>query len=150
MNRSRRYGSAVAVCMVRLFFSESDDWEREKCSLERIEATARQLSGQLRKFDTICRYDVHTFSILMPETDLDSAFEVCARLREVILAESGEEMAVYNGSWHCVTLRSFRRAIESAVQGRSPAFPDIIQKQLMVFHDSRICFRTIFNACSEL
>ena len=93
MNRSRRYGSAVAVCMIRLFFSECDDWEREKCNLERIGATARLLSGQLRKFDTICRYDVHTFAVLMPETDLDSAFEVCARLREVILAESGEEMA---------------------------------------------------------
>ena len=34
--------------------------------------------------------------------------------------------------------RSFRRTIESAVQSRSLAFPDIIQKQLMVSHDSQL------------
>jgi uncharacterized protein len=92
MNRSRRYGSTLVICMVRLFFSAPEDWKQENCSLKRIEAAAHQLSRQLRKCDTVCRYDVHTFSILMPETDLDSAFGVCARLREVIRAEACDEM----------------------------------------------------------
>ncbi len=34
----------------------------------------------------------HTFAILMPETDLESAFGVCARLREVIRAKTGDDM----------------------------------------------------------
>ena len=49
INRSRRYGSKLSVCMVRLFFSASEDREQEKCCLNRIEAAARQLSGQLAK-----------------------------------------------------------------------------------------------------
>ena len=92
MDRSRRYESALAVCMVRLHFSESEDWEREKSSMKRIEDVARQLSGQLRKSDTICRYDVYTFSILMPETDLERAFGVCERLQELIRAKAGDGM----------------------------------------------------------
>jgi len=92
ISRSRRYESKLVVCMVRLFFPAPEDREQENCSLKRIEAAARQLSRQLRKCDTICRYDVHTFSILMPETDLDSAYGVCTRLREMIRAQACDEM----------------------------------------------------------
>jgi diguanylate cyclase (GGDEF)-like protein len=119
MDRSRRYGSALAVCMVRLLFSESEDWEREKCSLKRIEAAARQLSGQLRKIDTICRYDVHTFAILMPEIDLDSAFGVCARLQEVIRAEAGDDKPFTTA--HCIATLSGHSDGPSSLLSRAEA-----------------------------
>jgi diguanylate cyclase (GGDEF)-like protein len=119
MDRSMRYGSALSVGMVRFFFSESEDWEREKCSLKRIEAAACQLSRQLRKIDTICRYDVHTFSILMPETDLDCAFGVCARLREVIRAEAGDVMPFATA--HGVATSSGHSDVPSSLLSRAEA-----------------------------
>jgi hypothetical protein len=92
MDRSRRYGSAFAVCMIRLLFPAPEDRKQEKHRLARIETAARQLTGQLRKCDTASRYDVHTFSILMPQTDSENASRLCDRLREVICAEACEEL----------------------------------------------------------
>lgn len=92
MDRSHHFGSVFSVCMIRLLFPAPEDRRQEKHRLSRIETAARQLTCRLRKCDTVCRYDVYTFSILMPQTDPESASRRCNRLREAICAEACEEL----------------------------------------------------------
>ena len=84
-SRAARTGKPVSVIMVDIdHFKRINDTFGHDCGDEVLRVVARQLSGRIRKGDTICRYGGDEIVLLMPDAGIEIACECAERLREAI------------------------------------------------------------------
>ena len=85
VERSARYGNAVAVVMVDLdFFKQINDQHGHAMGDQALRAAAEALRVNLREVDILGRLGGEEFAALLPETGLAGALEVAERLRQAI------------------------------------------------------------------
>ena len=85
VERSRRYGTAMAVIM-----ADIDQFKRLNDEFGHLlgDEVLRQVSSifhqQVRKIDIVCRYGGEEFALLLTQTNLEQAFAVAEKLRKTI------------------------------------------------------------------
>ncbi|WP_051748994.1 sensor domain-containing diguanylate cyclase [Nevskia soli] len=83
--RATRSGKPVAVVMADIdHFKRINDSFGHDCGDEVLRTISRQLSTRIRKGDTVCRYGGEEFTLLFPDTSLESAWERVDRFRQAI------------------------------------------------------------------
>ena len=83
--RAERYGRPLAVAMVDLdHFKAVNDTFGHARGDDVLQHAAAVMKGTLRAIDSIYRYGGEEFLLVMPETDRDSAVELCERLRVAV------------------------------------------------------------------
>lgn len=91
IERCRRYRHPLVVVMVDVdHFKAFNDMEGHVCGDEALRKIAQTLAKNLRKSDILGRYGGEEFVILMPETPIPNAREICERLRATIETTSFE------------------------------------------------------------
>ncbi len=84
-SRSMRHGKSFALIMADIdCFREINDSYGHDIGDRVLMATARVLSGDLRKEDSCARWGGEEFLILLPETGKDEALKVAERLRAMV------------------------------------------------------------------
>lgn len=85
LRRSIRYTRPLAVVMIDVdHFKPFNDTEGHILGDQALKKLTETLKKNLRTTDIIGRYGGEEFLLIMPETNLDSAFEICNRLRTII------------------------------------------------------------------
>jgi diguanylate cyclase (GGDEF)-like protein len=85
VERSRRYSHGMVVAMVDVDrFKEFNDMEGHLRGDEALKRIAATFANNLRKTDILGRYGGEEFIVVMPETSLPNAVEICERLRAAI------------------------------------------------------------------
>jgi diguanylate cyclase (GGDEF)-like protein len=85
LERARRYGHPVVLGMIDVdHFKTFNDMEGHLSGDEALKKVAAILTSNLRKTDSICRYGGEEFLIVMPETKMLNAQEICNRLRGAV------------------------------------------------------------------
>jgi diguanylate cyclase (GGDEF)-like protein len=85
LERARRYGHSVILGMIDVdHFKDFNDMEGHPAGDEALKKIAAILTSNLRKTDGICRYGGEEFLIVMPETKMLNAQEICNRLRSAV------------------------------------------------------------------
>ena len=85
VERSRRYGTAMAVIM-----ADIDQFKRLNDEFGHLlgDEVLRQVSSifhqQVRKIDIVCRYGGEEFALLLTQTNVEQAFAVAEKLRKTI------------------------------------------------------------------
>ena len=80
--RAQRYDRPLAVAMIDIdHFKAVNDGAGHARGDEILQETAAVMRALLRNVDIIYRYGGEEFLAVMPETDAESAFELCDRLR---------------------------------------------------------------------
>lgn len=81
INRAQRSSDPLAICLLTIDYHDN---EQKVSSLEEEEficQVAQVLSGNLRKIDTMGRFDKSTLAVLMLRTESSYANEICSRLK---------------------------------------------------------------------
>lgn len=82
IERAKRYDRPLTVAMIDVdHFKLFNDMEGHVYGDEALKKIAQTLSSNLRKSDILGRYGGEEFILMMPETKLHSASEICERLR---------------------------------------------------------------------
>lgn len=110
MARSLRNSKPLSLVMLDIdFFKKVNDTHGHLAGDKVLVTLANLCRENIRSTDVFCRFGGEEFIILMPETDLDSAFQKIEDLRERVAAEplvefNGEDIAVTFSaglaSWH--------------------------------------------------
>ena len=82
LERTKRYKHPLAVAMIDVdHFKSFNDMEGHVYGDEALRKLAQHFTANLRKTDILGRYGGEEFVVLMPETRLQNAKEICDRLR---------------------------------------------------------------------
>jgi len=85
IERSKRYRHPLAAAMIDVdHFKLFNDREGHLCGDEALRRIAQAFSSSIRRTDILCRYGGEEFLLMMPETSMDAAVEICERLRVAI------------------------------------------------------------------
>jgi diguanylate cyclase (GGDEF)-like protein len=85
MERANRYGSQVAVVMLDIdHFKRLNDEFGHLLGDEVLRQVSKLLVQNVRKGDVLCRYGGEEFSLLLPQTSGDNAYEVAEKLRRAV------------------------------------------------------------------
>ena len=85
--RWRRYNSNLSIAVVDLdLFKNINDTYGHSAGDKVLATIARQIEGQIRECDILCRYGGEEFVLLLPETAIDDAMGLLEKLR-VYIAE---------------------------------------------------------------
>lgn len=85
--RARRYARKFALEMIDIdHFKRVNDTYGHTCGDEILKQIAQIMKENTRETDVICRYGGEEFSILLIETDEESAYDHAERLRETVAA----------------------------------------------------------------
>ncbi|HET7587179.1 MAG TPA: sensor domain-containing diguanylate cyclase [Gammaproteobacteria bacterium] len=85
IKRAERFGRDIAIAMADLdFFKRVNDDCSHSIGDEVLRITAQILRRACRSIDIISRYGGEEFVICFPETDVDSARNVCERIRQMM------------------------------------------------------------------
>lgn len=98
VERSKRYSRPMAIVMIDVDrFKQFNDMEGHLRGDEALKRIAHTLQTSLRKTDILGRYGGEEFILVMPETSLPNAVEICERLRAAIeeLEFQGKEEPAY-------------------------------------------------------
>ncbi len=91
LERTRRYKRPASVAMIDVdHFKAYNDMEGHVSGDEALKKIAQFFQNNLRKTDVLARYGGEEFILLMPETALPGAQEICERLRGAIERTSFE------------------------------------------------------------
>lgn len=87
VQRARRYARKFALEMIDIdHFKRVNDTYGHTCGDEILKQIAQIMRENTRDTDVICRYGGEEFSILLIETDEESAYDHAERLREAVAA----------------------------------------------------------------
>lgn len=85
LERSRRYGKVFSLIMLDLdYFKNFNDRFGHKAGDLALGAVAQILQASTRNIDVVCRYGGEEFTVILPETDSDSAGTVAERIRSAV------------------------------------------------------------------
>ena len=85
LERTKRYKHPLAVAMIDVdHFKSFNDMEGHVYGDEALRKLAQHFTGNLRKTDVLGRYGGEEFVVLMPETRMQNAKEICDRLRTAL------------------------------------------------------------------
>ncbi len=85
LERTRRYKRPATLAMIDVdHFKAYNDMEGHVCGDEALKKIAQFFQNNLRRTDVLARYGGEEFILLMPETELPGAQEICERLRLAI------------------------------------------------------------------
>jgi len=95
--RMQRKGSALAVIMLDLdYFKRFNDTYGHSAGDAVLSALGRMLLNQVRKEDVACRYGGEEFTVILPETSLetacDRAEQLCQSVRGLHLDHHGQSL----------------------------------------------------------
>ena len=97
IDRSQRYRIPMTVCVLEF----KADAGKSEPDYQQREQALRQLSefllANIRKPDTLSRIDLHQFALLMPQTDLQEAKEICNRLVQLSPADNRLQLSIAYG-----------------------------------------------------
>lgn len=83
--RWRRYSSSLSVAVIDLdLFKTINDTYGHSAGDKVLSTIARQIEGQIRECDILCRYGGEEFVLLLPETSIDDAMGLLEKLRAYI------------------------------------------------------------------
>ena len=89
INRLKRYGGDLSMIMIDLDnFKLVNDTYGHGAGDEVLKKVAQTLQCQLRQTDNLARYGGEEFVILLPQTDLPSAQQLCERLQQSLSAQT--------------------------------------------------------------
>lgn len=85
VDRARRYHSPLALVIIDLdnFKKYNDKWGHPQGD-KALACTARILQDTVRVSDTVARYGGEEFAIILPQTTLTQAKQLCERIREAM------------------------------------------------------------------
>jgi diguanylate cyclase (GGDEF)-like protein len=90
ISRSRRYRINLSLCFMRFDFAGAgpapDNLEKERI----LRSLGEAFSMQIRKCDTLSRFDHQTFALLMPQTSMADAQLFCERLKRLFVERCKE------------------------------------------------------------
>jgi len=85
LERTRRYKRPASIAMIDVdHFKSFNDMEGHVCGDEALKKIAQFFQNNLRRTDILARYGGEEFILLMPETPVAGAQEICERLRSAI------------------------------------------------------------------
>lgn len=83
--RWRRYGSNLSLAVIDLdLFKDINDSYGHSVGDKVLTTVARQIEGQIRECDILCRYGGEEFVLLLPETTMDDGLALLEKLRSFI------------------------------------------------------------------
>ncbi|BBO90373.1 diguanylate cyclase [Desulfosarcina ovata] len=81
----QRYGHGIALCMFDLdHFKSINDTYGHLCGDAILQAFSHILDKGIRKYDVACRYGGEEFAVILPDTSLEKAVNLCERFREQV------------------------------------------------------------------
>jgi diguanylate cyclase len=83
IERSRHVGTNLSLCFMKLVFEDPETGEDNPAKEPMICALGDCFSREIRNWDTLSRYGLETFVLLMPQTALDEAQQFCNRLKNI-------------------------------------------------------------------
>ncbi|MBC8508173.1 MAG: diguanylate cyclase [Anaerolineales bacterium] len=87
LHRSRRYGRKFSLVMLDLDgFKVVNDNYGHPHGDEVLRKIARHMSSAIREVDYLARYGGDEFALLLPETDVDTAYQMAMRLQKEVAA----------------------------------------------------------------
>ena len=85
MTVAARHGSSLAVLMIDVdHFKQLNDSQGHTAGDDALRTFARVLRSKFRDSDVLCRYGGEEFAIILPEVDLEQAFERAEALRRQV------------------------------------------------------------------
>ncbi|MDH5632779.1 MAG: DUF484 family protein [Gammaproteobacteria bacterium] len=82
IDRWRRHGKPLSCLLADLdFFKQINDKHGHQAGDMVLQEAARELGAELRASDVIARFGGEEFVLLLPDTDIEEAMEIAARLR---------------------------------------------------------------------
>jgi len=92
IERSSRYQHPISVAMIDVdHFKHLNDMEGHVHGDEALKKVAQIINRKIRRTDCVARYGGEEFVLMMPETSLEKARDICERLRNSI------ERAIFQG-----------------------------------------------------
>jgi len=83
--RSERYVHRISVAMIDVdHFKSFNDMEGHVFGDEALKGIVRTIVKNIRKTDVLCRYGGEEFALMMPETEISVAREICERLKNSV------------------------------------------------------------------
>jgi diguanylate cyclase (GGDEF)-like protein len=83
MSRSQRYRTNLSLCFLRFDFDAADPGPDSLAKERILRLLGEAFSMQIRKCDTLSRFDNQTFALLMPHTSTADAQLFCDRLKRL-------------------------------------------------------------------
>lgn len=80
ISRSRRYGNALSIALIRMRLSLADASIHRQAHDPAVLAVSRHLRDRLRWVDQVARWDEDAFMVILPETDEATARELLDRI----------------------------------------------------------------------
>lgn len=85
LERAKRYGKVFAIIMLDLdYFKKFNDQFGHKAGDLALSTVSQILMDSTRNIDVVCRYGGEEFTIILPETDSESAKPVAERIRAAV------------------------------------------------------------------
>jgi diguanylate cyclase (GGDEF)-like protein len=108
ISRSRRYGNALSIALVRMRLSLADASIHREARDPALLAVSRYLRDRLRWVDQIARWDGDAFMVILPETEETTARELFDRIAEEIdqltlpelLRHADVDLSIGVVAWH--------------------------------------------------
>ena len=83
IQRSQSYRTDLSLCFVKLNLEESGAGSGNPIKNRIVRSLGEIISEEIRNWDTLHKYDEHTYVLLMPQTALDDAQHFCNRLKSI-------------------------------------------------------------------
>lgn len=121
IQRARRHNRFLSLLMIDVDrFKDINDHQGHGVGDQSLQAVAKALSESVRSIDWVCRYGGDEFTVLLPETGQDAAFEIAERLRREITDRTGLTISLglsvfpFHGQDPAALIEAADRALYSA------------------------------------
>jgi hydrophobe/amphiphile efflux-3 (HAE3) family protein len=83
IERARHHGTNLSLCFMKLEFEKSKNGDDNPAKERMVCTLGDSISREIRNWDTLSRYGLQTFALLMPQTALSEAQQFCNRLKQM-------------------------------------------------------------------
>jgi hypothetical protein len=83
IERARHHGTTLSLCFMKLEFEKPKNGDDNPAKERMICTLGDTMSREIRNWDTLSRYGLQTFALLMPQTAQSEAQQFCNRLKQM-------------------------------------------------------------------
>jgi len=121
MLRADRYETSLVLCMMDLdHFKKINDTLGHQAGDMVLSEFGRILKESIRQSDLVCRYGGEEFAVILPDTDIKNAVDVCERFREKL----AERMFEFNSSQFKITVSI---GVASLGKSKAKSFDELVR-----------------------
>jgi diguanylate cyclase (GGDEF)-like protein len=119
-SRARRFGHKLSLAMLDIdHFKRINDRWGHAAGDRVLKKLCESVQSELREVDLLARIGGEEFAVLIPDTDLEGAFQLAERLRQGVMAQSlteGEDLIRFTASFGVAALGPEDRSADEVLK----------------------------------